>query len=130
MSLDATDWLEFRPSAIHGTGAFARRPIPRGTHLIEYVGEKITKAESRRRCEAQNEYVFSLDDEWDLDGNVPWNPARFVNHSCAPNCEAEYLEGRIWIVARQDIAAGEELTFNYGYDLADYRDYPCRCQAH
>ena len=55
------------------------------------------------------------------------NPARFLNHSCAPNCEAELDDGRIWIVAKRDIKAGEELTFNYGYDLEDYRDHPCRC---
>ena len=48
-------------------------------------------------------------------------------HGCAPNCEAELDEGRIWIVALRDIAAGEELSFNYGYDLTDYRDFPCRC---
>ncbi len=129
MKSDVPSWFELRPSAIHGTGAFARRCIPRGTHLTEYVGEKITKAESRHRCQAQNEYIFSLDEDWDLDGNVSWNPARFINHSCEPNCEAEYRDGRIWIVAQRDITAGEELTFNYGYDLTDYREYPCRCQA-
>ena len=95
--------------------------------MIEYVGERITKAESLKRCEADNEYIFTLDDEHDLDGNVPWNPARFINHSCAPNCEAELDEGRVWIVALRDIKAGEELTFNYNYDLVDYRQHPCRC---
>lgn len=63
----------------------------------------------------------------DLDGDVPWNPARFINHSCAPNCEAEQDGDHIWIIARRDIAAGEELSFNYGYDLVDYRDHPCHC---
>ena len=56
-------------------------------------------------------------------------PARFLNHSCAPDCEAELENGRIWIVAKRDIKAGEELTFNYGYDLDDYRNHPCRCGA-
>jgi hypothetical protein len=64
-----------------------------------------------------------------LDGNVPWNPARFLNHSCDPNCEAEPDGGRVWIVARRGIRAGEEITFNYGYDLQDYREHPCRCGA-
>jgi hypothetical protein len=116
-----------RPSAIHGTGGFARTAIPAGTRVIEYVGEKITKAESLRRCELNNEYIFALDDEFDLDGNVDWNPARFLNHSCAPNCDAELDEGRLWITATREIAAGQELTFNYSYDLEDYKEHPCRC---
>ena len=121
--------IYFQPSPIHGTGAFARVTLPRGTRMLEYVGEKIDKAESGRRCQANNEYIFCLDEEFDLDGNVPWNPARFLNHSCAPNCDAECIDDRIWIIARRDIRAGEELTFNYGYDLPDYADHPCRCGA-
>jgi uncharacterized protein len=58
---------------------------------------------------------------------VPWNPARFINHSCMPNCEASIEDGRIWITALRDIEPGDELTFNYGYDLDDYKGYPCRC---
>jgi SET domain-containing protein len=122
-----TDWLLFRSSAIHGIGAFARTAIPAQTRLIEYVGEIISKAESLKRCEADNQYIFTLDEERDLDGNVPSNPARFINHSCEPNCEAELADGRIFIVSLRDIVAGEEITFNYGYDLEDYRRYPCKC---
>src|SRR5512134_3557524 len=95
----AASVVDFRGSAIDRLGGFARTDIPAGAQVIEYVGEKITKAESLRRCEANNEYIFTLDDELDLDGNVPWNPARLLNHSCAPNCEAELDEGRIWIIA-------------------------------
>ncbi len=100
-----------------------------GTRVIEYIGEKIDKPESLRRCELNNEYIFSLDDQQDLDGNIPQNPARFINHSCASNCEAQIDDGRIWIVSTRAIRAGEEITFNYGFDLVDYRDYPCRCGA-
>ncbi|MSU58961.1 MAG: SET domain-containing protein [Pedosphaera sp.] len=121
--------LEVRHSPIHGTGGFARRAIAKGEHIIEYVGEKITKAQALPRVEADNHYIFTLDDAFDLDGNVPWNPARFINHSCAPNCEAEQDGDRIWIIALRDIAAGEELSFNYGYDLEDYLEHPCRCGA-
>ncbi len=124
-----TENLAFRPSEIHGLGAFAARPLPAGTRIIEYVGELIDKAESLRRCELNNEYIFSLDQEHDIDGNVPWNPARFINHSCSPNCEAVLEKGHIWITATRDILAGEEVTFNYGFDLEDYRNYPCRCGA-
>ena len=119
----------FRPSAIHGNGGFARTAIPAGARVIEYVGEKITKAESLCRCELNNEYIFALDDEFDLDGNMDWNPARFLNHSCAPTCEVELDEGRLWIVAKRDIRVGEELTFNYSYDLEDYKEHPCSCGA-
>ena len=126
---DPSPLLEFRPSPIQGLGAFAAAPICAGKLMLEYVGEKITKTESVRRCEAGNTFIFELDDEWDIDGGVGWNPARFLNHSCAPNCDAENIEGQIWIVARREIACGEELTFNYGYDWEDHREHPCRCGA-
>lgn len=121
--------VRFTASTIQGMGGFARVPIEAGTEIIEYVGERISKEESSRRCEQNNPFIFGLDAEQDLDGNVPWNPARFINHSCAPNCEALDDEGRIWVVALRDIAPGEELTFNYGYSLEEYRDHPCRCGA-
>jgi len=117
----------FRHSAIHGTGGFASRDIPAGARVIEYLGRRIGKQESLRQCELENPYIFDLDDQHDLDGNVEWNPARLLNHSCAPNCQAEEQEGRIWIVALRDIAGGEEVTFNYNYDLQDYKEHPCRC---
>jgi SET domain-containing protein len=121
------EYLEVRQSIIHGTGGYARKAIPTGTQIIEYVGERIPKEESSRRCEADNEFIFTIDETWDLDGKVAWNPARFINHSCAPNCEAEWLESRIFINALRDIQPGEELTFNYNYDLEDYQEHPCRC---
>jgi SET domain-containing protein len=117
------------PSPIHGQGLFATGTIRKGARVIEYLGEKISKAESARRCELQNWYIFSLDENSDLDGNFAWNPARLVNHSCAPNCEAECEGGHIWLKALRDIAAGEEITFNYGYDLETYQDHPCHCGA-
>ena len=123
----APELLEFRPSPIQGMGGFARKEIAAGTSIIEYVGEKIDKSESLKRCAAGNPGIFNLDEQWDLDGQVDRNPARFLNHSCAPNAEAELREGRIWIVACRAIRAGEEVTFNYSYDLIDYREHPCRC---
>ena len=119
--------VEFRSSTIHGQGGFALADIPKGTKLIEYIGEKITKAESLIRCEAGNWYIFSIDEEFDLDGNFDWNPARLLNHCCTPNCDAEQSDGHIWIVAQKDIKAGEEITFNYGYELESYADHPCQC---
>lgn len=119
--------LTFRSSGIHGTGAFAKVAIPQGTRLIEYLGERIDKAESFRRCLRQNEYIFTLDDDSDLDGDVPWNPARLLNHSCDPNCEALNEEGHIWIHTIRPIAPEEEVTFNYGFDMDRFREHPCRC---
>jgi SET domain-containing protein len=129
-------WI-VRRSSIHHRGVFARRDIPKEAKVIEYVGERITKAESDRRgqrlmkkasktgCAAV--YIFTINKKYDLDGGVSWNPARLINHSCDPNCEAIISRGRIWIYAKRDIAEGEELTFNYGFDIETWEDHPCRC---
>lgn len=126
-----------RRSGIHGSGLFARRRICEGTKVIEYVGEKIDKEESNRRGwerirQAQKTgdaavYIFTLDDEFDLDGSVSWNPARLINHSCDPNCEAYIEDGHIWIGAIREIQRGEELSYNYGFDLEHWDAHPCRC---
>jgi uncharacterized protein len=121
--------IEFKPSSIHGTGGFAVGLIPAGTQLLEYQGARIDKKESLRRCADGNQFIFYLDAEYDLDGDVETNQARWLNHSCDPNCEAELVGQSVWITARRDIMAGEEITFNYGYDLQDFREHPCHCGA-
>jgi SET domain-containing protein len=108
-------------------GGFAKMDIPTGTRVIEYQGECIDKLVSRERCIRGNRAIFYLNEDEDLDGSVEWNPARWLNHSCDPNCEAELIEGRIWIVARRDIVPEEEITFDYGYDADGYTAHPCRC---
>jgi SET domain-containing protein len=122
-----TKWVVFKESSIHGRGGFARNNIPKGTRLLEYLGKRIDKQESSRLCEQNNVYIFFLNEHEDIDGDVDWNPARFLNHSCSPNCEAELQEDRIWLVATRDIPAMEEITFNYGFGLENYRDDPCLC---
>jgi SET domain-containing protein len=117
------------PSPIHGGGLFAGRAFAPGERIIEYQGERISKAESIRRCSEGNHFIFYLDEQNDLDGNSETNPARFMNHRCSPNCVVELIDGSLWVTASEPIASGEELTFDYGYDLADYRDYPCNCGA-
>jgi SET domain-containing protein len=134
-----TSWVTYRASAIHGRGVFARRVIPDGAPIIEYTGERITKAEARRRESERRErqrrgedasvYVFVLNGRHDLDGRRSRSVARFINHSCAPNCRPDVVRGRIWIVARRDIAAGEELTYDYGFPFNEWRLHPCRCGA-
>ncbi len=126
-------------SGVHGYGMFVREFIPQGARIIEYFGERITKAESRRREAGQLAvraaggegcfYIFALNQRHDLDGSMAWNSARRINHSCAPSCESLNLQGRIWIVALRDLTAGEELTFDYGFDYADWPKHPCRCGA-
>lgn len=117
----------FKKSKIHGTGGFARVDIQRGIRIIEYVGPKLSKADSQAQLEQQNHYIFTLNDDVDVDGSVDWNLARFINHACRPNCEVEIDRDRIWVLARRSIKAGEELTYNYSYDLDEYEDRPCRC---
>jgi SET domain-containing protein len=117
------------PSPIHGLGAFAVGTIAKGSRVVEYCGEKISKAESVRRCAQNNWFIFYFDEQFNLDGNVPWNPARYINHSCAPNCDAELIDGQIWIVAHRDISASEEITFDYGYGPGELEEHPCHCGA-
>jgi uncharacterized protein len=126
-----------RGSSIHHRGLFAMRDIPDDTAIIEYVGEKITKAESTRRGLALEEkakktgcaavYIFTLNKKYDIDGGYPGNPARLINHSCNPNCDAYIMQGRIWIYSTREIKKGEELTYNYGFELETWEDHPCRC---
>jgi uncharacterized protein len=78
-----------------------------------------------------NAYVCYLNDRYDLDGNTLQNPARYINHSCDPNCALQTTARAIWVVALRDIRAGEELThrYNYEYDPERYTDFPCFCGA-
>jgi SET domain-containing protein len=133
----AEPWYIVRQSAVHNLGVFAARDIPKGTRIIHYRGHKITKAESTRRGNAQIEdsaktgegavYIFVLNKKHDIDGNVPWNDARLINHTCEPNCEAQIIRGTIWLVATKNIPEGTELGFNYGFDLETWEDHPCLC---
>ncbi len=126
-------------SPIHQKGLFATLNIEDGTDIIQYVGEKISKEESTRRALEWEEearlsgsglvYIFELDDEYDLDGRLGDNPARYMNHSCDGNCEAINYEGEIWITARKSIKKGDELTYDYGYDMDHFLDHPCGCGA-
>jgi len=130
--------IEVRNSPLHGRGLFTTRAIPKDTYIIEYIGERVAKDEAQRRgleLYAESEktggaavYMFTLNDEWDLDGDRPDNKARLINHSCDPTCEAQQCqEDRLWIVSLRDLGEGEELFFNYGFDLETYEDHPCLC---
>lgn len=130
-------FCEIRLSPIHGKGVFASRFIRKGTRIIEYLGERIDKKESNRRGLALFEeasksggasvYIFDVNEQWDLDGNKPFNHARLINHTCEPNTEMVNEEDRLFLFALRDIRKGEELSFDYGYDIEHFLDHPCRC---
>lgn len=107
-----------------GLGLYAARDFLRGETVIEYVGERVRGSHGR-----DNLYIFRVDHEWDIDGSPRWNTARYINHSCKPNCEAMNDDGRIFIVAKRKISAGEELAYDYGEEY--FREYiepkGCRC---
>lgn len=117
------------PSRIAGQGLFAAQEITQGTRILPYIGEKIPKAESTRRLAQGNPYIFTFDARYDIDGKGLGNLARYINHSCDPNCEVEQTTRALWIVAVRDIHAGEELSYNYGYGIKNYTEHPCTCRA-
>ena len=117
------------PSRIVGQGLFAGQDIKQGTKIIRYIGEKITQEESERRLAVGNAYIFGLAERYSIDGSTPKNTARYINHSCDPNCHTEQFGNTIWLVAIKDIEVGEELTYNYGYELNDEPAEPCHCGA-
>jgi hypothetical protein len=134
----SSSWLEIRDSPIQGLGAFATVRIPAGARLIEYAGERLTPAEADARYpdvpgERHHTFLFAIDDDVVVDAAVNGNDARFINHSCDPNCDAVIEGGRIWIETIREVAVGEELAYDYAYELperhtpAAKRRYPCRC---
>ena len=117
---------------IEGTkGAFAIVDIPKDTKIVQYKGKLITKSVSEKRSDmhkAKGElWIFTLNDTYDIDASVHGNEARFINHSCEPNCQAvNHDDEEVWIESICDIKKGEELTYNYSFDEPDGA-FPCLC---
>ena len=110
-----------------GLGLITLKPISKGTRIIEYFGPLVPNEEVEKRT---GKYFFELNDKFSVDGSPRDNIARYINHSCRPNAEAIISRNeRIWIWAKRDIKAGEELTYNYGKDYFDNVIKPmgCRC---
>ncbi len=132
MTLPASPYrLEVRRSNIDRNGCFAAEPIPADGLVGEYVGELIPAAEAvRREADPTRSSIFTfwLDDAWALDGLVGGNQTIYLNHSCAPNvyCQVDPEAKRIFMYARRDLAAGEELTIDYAYDASTPLE-PCLC---
>jgi uncharacterized protein len=116
-------------SCIAGQGLFAAQDMRQGTKIMRYIGQKITHEESDRRLAAGNVYIFGLNERYAIDGSTRTNTARYINHSCDPNCQTEQFGNTIWIVAIKDIRAGEELTYNYGYEDEGEANSACHCGA-
>ena len=136
-----------RRSAIHGNGVFAVAPIAKGERLVEYKGRRRTHedvdAGDSGDVDSGHTFLFTLNDEYVIDANFEGNTARWINHSCDPNCEAVLEEDdgddrrldKVFIEAIRGIAPGEELSYNYGITLAEKHTkelkkvWECRCGA-
>lgn len=129
-----------RRSGVHGKGVFAAVPIKAGERVVEYKGERISWKEALRRHphdpdDPNHTFYFALEEGGVIDGKINGNSARWINHSCAPNCEAEEVGGRVYIHALRDIDEQEELFYDYGLVIDARltkklkREYACHCGA-
>jgi SET domain-containing protein len=132
--------MRVRRSRVHGRGVFALRLIRKGTRIIEYLGDRITHRQADVRYEDKNDrdshtFLFIVDRGVVIDAGVNGNDARFINHSCEPNCESVIDDRRVFIEAIRTIRAGDELCYDYqiGRDRSDPPDvdeiFACRCGA-
>jgi SET domain-containing protein len=120
--------LIIRSSAIHAAGCYTTAPIKKGTRVVEYTGPRISKEEADEKYQnSPTTYLFGLGDGSQvIDG---FGTAMFINHSCDPNCESDEIRGRVWITAIRDIAAGEELTYDYCLYDGEGEEALCNCGA-
>ncbi|WP_460547943.1 SET domain-containing protein [Comamonas piscis] len=132
--------IQVRRSGVHGRGVFALQDIAEGEVIVEYAGKVISYEESQRRhphdpAHPNHTFFFQIDGDRVIDGGDGGNSARWINHSCEPNCFAEEVDDRIFISALRNINAGEELGYDYGliieerYTAKLKADYACRCGA-
>ena len=132
--------IQVRRSGVHGKGVYALKDLAEGETLIEYGGEVISWKEALRRhphdpLNPNHTFYFHIDDKHVIDGKQGGNSSRWINHSCQPNCEADENGGRVFIKALHNIAAGQELFYDYGLIIdAKYTpellaEYPCWCGA-
>ena len=132
--------FEVRRSGIHGRGAYATRHIPKGTRVVEYLGDRITHEQADARYEAKGQddghtFLFVVNSRVVIDAGVSGNDARFINHSCNPNCDTVIERERVFIESVRDIEPGEELAYEYGLtwettdDPEELANYVCRCGA-
>jgi hypothetical protein len=132
--------IQVRRSGVHGKGVFALAPLTRGEHIIEYKGEVITWPQALKRhphdpSDPDHTFYFHIDDGNVIDAKYGGNAARWINHACKPNCEADEVDGRVFIKALRAIRPGEELFYDYGlvidqpYTAKLKKQFECRCGA-
>jgi len=110
-----------------GLGLFATEPIAKGALVIEYKGPRISNAQAQKKERRGARYLFEIDSRWTIDGSPRANIARYANHSCRPNMEAELVRGRMMLRATRRIRAGDELTYDYGREYLDLFIPVCHC---
>jgi uncharacterized protein len=113
--------------AVSGKGVFAMEEIPKGKRIIEYIGRNVPVEKQETQT---GRYLFETGRKKMIDGNIQENIARFINHSCRPNCEADGPSGKVFIYSKRKIKAGEELTYDYGEEyFEDYiKPIGCKCE--
>lgn len=113
-----------------GLGLFAEEPIKRGTWIIEYVGKVVTGKKEVENY-PENKYLFETSKTRLIDGSTRANTARYINHSCKPNCEVEIVSGRVFVKSIKRIERGEELNYDYGEEYVNeyIKPYGCRCAS-
>lgn len=140
VSLASSPLVEARNSAIHGRGVYAVAPIKKGTRVLEYLGERISHGEADDRYEKKGDdgghtFLFIASNRTVIDAGTNGNDARFINHSCNPNCETVIENSRVFIDAIRTIKPGEELGYDYQLtwestdDATELALYACRCGA-
>ncbi len=108
-----------------GLGLFTQEGIAKGACVIEYVGPQIS---AEQEANSRSKYLFEITARKTIDGAPRWNKARYINHSCRPNCEPNIYKGRVFIHAKRKIKPGEELAYNYGENyFNEYLKGVCRC---
>ena len=120
--------LVIRKSKIHRYGVYARERIPANRKVIEYTGERINRAETKRRGDGEYTYLFTLDNYWTLDGAISGSGAEIINHSCEPNVVARIMKGHIIYMSLREIQPGEELLVDYNFTYTGDKSR-CACGA-
>ena len=119
--------IEAKSSPIDGQGCYATRAFRHGSKIAEYVGERISRREIKRRVQGtQRIHICAIDTYWAIDGNVGGNATKYINHSCQPNGDLKIIKGRIFFYAQRDIASGEEITLDY---VASWHDDETKCHC-
>jgi uncharacterized protein len=121
--------LRLGESKIHRWGIYAAEDIPKNRRLMEYTGERISRRETKHRCNTREfNYLFTLDSYWTIDGSVGGSGAQYINHSCEPNVISRIVKGRILYFSKRAIREGEELTLDYHFS-PEVEEVPCGCGA-